>query len=274
VRVLTDSLPSLGRLGQLLLDLSDPLLNTLGEELGDFGALHGELDAQLSPDPPYKPADGGTIRDGADELVDELRELARGGRQWFNNYEQEQRERTGIRTLKVKSTGAFGYFIEVSKANLSLVPGGYTRKQTLVNSERFVTPELQEYERKVAEAEGRLSARETELFEGICVKIDAEQERLARAARAMARADVLLALAEAAAKYRWVRPQLSTADGEELLELEVEDARHPLVEQAVGERYYTKNDVYLSAESQQVLLLTGPNMGGKSTYLRMAAVLC
>ncbi len=272
LRALADSLPALEGLSILLAGSEDGLLERLGELIGEFGELHGYLDTMLSEEPPVKLSDGNVIRPGSDERVDELRSLHSGGEQWFADYEEEQRRRTGIRTLKVKQTGAFGYFIEVSKANLALVPEDYTRRQTLVNAERFVTEELGQRESAVRGAQGRLEARERELYEEILAALLAEAERLALAARASASLDVQLAMATASRRLKWVRPTL--ADSAEEQRLELEGARHPLVEQLTGERYYTKNDAWLDSTEQQIMLITGPNMGGKSTYMRMLATIC
>ena len=272
LRALADSLPALSDLGVLLSGSEDPMMLRLAELIGEFSALHGYLDTLLSEEPPVKLSDGNVVRSGADELVDELRSLMGGGEQWFADYEEEQRRRTGIRTLKVKQTNAFGYFIEVSKANLALVPDDYTRKQTLVNAERFVTDELSSREGEVRGAQGRLEARERELYDELVARLLGEGQRLSEAARASAALDVQLSMAMASKRLKWVRPQL--ADSDDVQRMELKGARHPLVEQLTGERYYTKNDCWLDSEDQQVMLITGPNMGGKSTYMRMVATIC
>jgi len=270
VRALADSLQPLGALGQLLLDCGDALLSELGDRIGDFSELTARINLTLADDPPVRLSDGNVIRGGADARVDELRDLVHGGKDWMERFQDEQRERTGIRTLKVKHTDAFGYFIEVSKANLALVPDDYERRQTLVNNERFVTDELKQRDTDMKSAEGRLLALERQLFEELIGAVATEAANLARAARSAAAADVLLSLAAVAREGNWVRPELAADDS---VRLEIEGGRHPVVERAVGDRYYTPNDCFLDQEQQQVMLLTGPNMGGKSTYLRMVAVL-
>ena len=275
VCALVSSLEPLGQLAQHMLDCGDPLLGELAGHITPVDGLHGDWHPLLADDPPVKLSDGGTIRPGADSEVDRLRGLHTGSREWFAQFEQRERERTGIKSLKVKQTGAFGYFIEVSKANLALVPEDYVRRQTLVNNERFTTEELKAREQDMQFAEQRLLAREGELFGQLCQDIAARAGELATAARAAALMDMLQSLAEVAKTRRWVRPQLLS--GGAVQRLEIDGGRHPLVEDAVGERYYTPNDCYLDTEAQQILLLTGPNMGGKSTYLRMAAtvaILC
>jgi DNA mismatch repair protein MutS len=275
VRALADSLPTLTELGRVLRDaaLCPPLsvFAGLAQALPSFAALHGEVQSTLADDPPLKLSDGGVIRPGADARIDELRALAGGSREWFVQYEQAERERTGIRTLKVKFTDAFGYFIEVGKSSAALVPRDYQRKQTLVNAERFTTPELNQHDADARSAGTQLIARERELFAALCATITQQAPALAAASRAAAALDVLLCFATLAMAHGWTRPQLS-ADGARL-RLELDDARHPLVEQAVGARYYIPNACYLDQDEQQVVVLTGPNMGGKSTYLRMVAVL-
>jgi len=274
LRALVDSLPALSNLSRLLANSGDKLLAELGMQIGNFGDMHESLDGRLADEPPVKPSDGGVIREGADEHVDRLRELVGGGKDWFSNYQERERERTGIRTLKVKQTGAFGYFIEVSKANLALVPEDYSRKQTLVNAERFVTEELKARETEMQTAEARLLKRESELLEGMLSEVTDNAGRLAGAARAAAVADVLLSLALVAREQSWARPQLAKGGAEGAgAQLKIRGGRHPVVEQAVGTRYYTRNDCYLDSQAQQIILLTGPNMGGKSTYLRMVALI-
>ena len=272
LRALADSLPALQELAHLLESEDDAMLRQLGGLLGNFIELHGCLDGLLGTEPPMKLSDGNVIRSGADARVDELRGLLGGGEQWFRDYEEQQRQRSGIRTLRVKFTNAFGYFIEVSKASQALVPDDYTRRQTLVNAERYVTEELSRREADVRGAQGRLEARERELYEELCGRLLAHADELARAARGSAALDVQLSLARSARRYRWCRPQLH--DASEGLRLELEGGRHPLVEQLTGERYHTKNDCWLDSSEQQIMLITGPNMGGKSTYMRMLATLC
>lgn len=270
VMALAESLTPLSGLVDTLSQGDPALLHTLADRVGNFGSLIFSLTERLAEEVPVKLSEGNVIKPGFDAQIDEYRELLGGGRKWEKAYEQQQRQRTGIRTLKVKQTEAFGFFIEVSKANQALVPEDYTRRQTLVNSERYTTPELSEHETKVRQAESRLGARERELFEEVCLLIDANQSQLANAARAASQVDCLLSLATVAVGDGWVKPVLD--NGEQPV-MSIEGGRHPLVEQAVGKRYYIKNDCYLSCTKQQVLVLTGPNMGGKSTYLRMAAVL-
>jgi DNA mismatch repair protein MutS len=273
LRALAGSLPRLERAGMLLGDAAPALLADIGGMLAGHAALHLQLDASLSDEPPLQPSDGGVVRAGVDATLDRLRELHSGGSAWFSEYESRLREATGIRSLKVKHTGPFGWFIEVTRAQAALVPKDWERRQTLVNSDRFTTPELREREAAAGSAQARLLARERELLEGLYAEVDGASTRLARSAWAAARLDVLTGLATLAREQGWCRAELAEAAAGQAVRVELEAARHPLVEASVGEQYYTANDCYLSSEGQQVMLLTGPNMGGKSSYLRMTAVL-
>jgi DNA mismatch repair protein MutS len=272
LRALTDSLPALDELALLLGNTADPLLRRLAELIGSFAELHAYMHGLLSEEPPVRLSDGNIVREGFDARVDELRSLLGGGEQWFRDYEEQERQRSGIRTLRVKFTNAFGYFIEVSKASQSLVPDDYTRRQTLVNAERYVTEELSRREAEVRGAQGKLEARERELYDELQNRLLGDADGLAQAARSSAALDVQLSLATTAKQLNWSRPELH--EDPEAQRLEVEGGRHPLVEQLIGERYHTKNDCWLDSAEQQIMLITGPNMGGKSTYMRMLATLC
>jgi len=275
LRALIDSLPILHQLKAQLRAQPGKQLSALGETISDFSDLHHKLDHLIADDPPVRIDESGIIRSGMDTDCDKLREILSSGKSWFSAYQQSERERTGIRNLKVKHTGAFGYFIEVSKANLALVPSEYERRQTLVNAERFITVKLKDRETEVNTAAERLYTRERELFEQALSAIANMANELANAARAASELDVLLSLAEVATEHQWSRPQLlnepASAPAESHERLELSAGCHPLVQRDVGDQYYTKNDCYLSPADQQIMLLTGPNMGGKSTYLRMIA---
>jgi len=274
LRSLADSLPALAAVVSRL--ENQPvgyleLLHDIARRLGDHAQLHRLLDSALAELPPVRLSDGTAIRAGADSRVDELRALSGGGKEWFSAYEQRLRDSTGIRTLRIKQTPAFGYFIEVSKPNLALVPDGWQRKQTLTNAERFTTPELAKRETELRNAERLLLARETELYDELCGHVSQRASELVQAARAASELDSLASLAAVARERGWVRPQLAVeGEGQHLA---ITGGRHPLVEEAVGARHYTPGDCYLDSAEQQIAVLTGPNMGGKSTYLRMVAVL-
>jgi DNA mismatch repair protein MutS len=246
--------------------LDAPLLQYLSGDLDDLADVRGHIAEALADDPPAQLADGGTIRPGYNAELDELRGLATSGKQYIAQIEARERRRTGIASLKVRFNNVFGYYIEVSKANLKGVPDDYQRKQTLVNAERFTVPELKEYETKVLGAEERILELETTIFNDVRHRVAGETRRLQQVARAVAFIDVLAGLAETAARRSYCRPVLT--EGDEIL---VRNGRHPVVE-AMGERFIP-NDLYLNNSTDRLLIVTGPNMGGKSVYLRQAALI-
>jgi DNA mismatch repair protein MutS len=252
---------------QLLSALRLKQLETDCDPLEDVASLIGRA---LKDNPPVVLTEGGLIREGYHALLDELRHISSTGKQFIAGMETRERTRTGIQNLKVKFNHVFGYYIEVSKSNLSLVPGDYERKQTLVGAERFTTPELKEYERKVLGAEERVVEIEHDLFCELRSLVGNEAGRIRKTASALAQLDCLVSLAEVAHTYSYVRPEL-TSDGEFV----IRQGRHPVIEQlgdqlAAGK--FIPNDLYLNNGSDQILIITGPNMGGKSTYLRQAAL--
>ncbi len=246
--------------------LAAPLLAYLAGDLDDLADLRALVGEAISDDPPVALADGGTIRAGYSSELDELRGLAQTSKQFIAQLEARERQQTGIATLKVRFNNVFGYFIEVSKANVRNVPAHYERRQTLVNAERYTVPELKEYEAKVLGAEERILALETEIFDTVRRTIAAETRRIQAVARAVAFLDVLASFAETAARRNYCRPVLT--EGDELL---VRNGRHAIVE-AAGERFIP-NDLYLNNSTDRLLVVTGPNMGGKSVYLRQAALI-
>src|SRR5438270_1522812 len=260
---LPDIKSGLGRLNAARLQQ----LNVLIDPLAD---LRERIDRSIVAEPPLSFSDGGVIRGGIDAELDELRDLSRNSKQYIAQIEQRERQRTGINSLKVKFNSIFGYYLEVTKANLHLVPPDFERKQTLVNAERFTTPELKRYETKVLEAEEKIVDIERRLFTELRTSIAGEAKRIRQTSLALAEADVLLALANIAAERGYARPTLDDSGVIELLE-----ARHPVVEQQVtsGAERFVPNDLLLDPQSHLVMLLTGPNMGGKSTYLRQAALI-
>jgi DNA mismatch repair protein MutS len=268
---LKQSLAVVPRLRTLLADLRAPLVTSLVAELDDLADLRATIEATLVDDAPALTRDGGFTRDGADRELDELRAISRGGKQVIAELEERERARTGINSLKVRFNRVFGYYIEVSKSNLHAVPADYHRKQTIAGGERFITPALKEYEEKVLGADERILERELEIFERLRAAVAAEAPRIQCTARAVATLDVLSALAEVAGVNNYIKPHVHDGD-----ELTVVDARHPVVERrtaAAGEPF-VPNDVTLNATGSQLVILTGPNMGGKSTYLRQTALVC
>ena len=240
------------------------VLNDAADELADVRALIGNA---LEDDPPPKVIDGGVIRDGYSTELDELRSLSRDAKQTIAAMEQEERARTAIGTLRIRFNNVFGYFIEVSKANATRVPEDYERRQTLANAERFTTPALKEYESKVLGAEERILQMESEIFSLICRQVAAETLRIQATARAVACLDAVTSLAETAVRRRCVNPSMHDGD-----EIEIINGRHPVIE-AFNEEPFVPNSVYLNNSTDRLLIITGPNMGGKSTVLRQTAII-
>ena len=215
-----------------------------------------------------QPDEGGVVRGGFSEELDKLRQASKNAKQYLADLERKERERTGIKSLKVGFNKVFGYYIEVSKPNLPQVPQDYIRKQTLVGGERFFTPELKEYESLILNAEDRIAELEGQIFRQVCNQVGAESERISASSLALANIDVFSTLAEVAVRYSYVRPKLTTDS-----EIVISDGRHPVVERSLDEGSFVPNDVYLSNGDAQLIVLTGPNMSGKSTYLRQVALI-
>jgi DNA mismatch repair protein MutS len=230
----------------------------------DVAAL---IAASIADDPPASPSNGGVIRRGFSTELDSIITAARDAKAWVANLEREERRRTGIKSLKVGYNKVFGYYIEVTNANLDAVPATYIRKQTLVNAERYITPELKEYEALILNAEERQAEVETRLFKEICQQAAARGQPLLRTARTLAQIDVAAALAEVAMRQRYVRPELTDDSA-----LEIVAGRHPVVERTLRNEPFTPNDLRLDDE-QRILIITGPNMAGKSVYLRQNALI-
>ena len=231
-------------------------------------ALHRELDRALVAEPPPTLRDGGVFREGYDAELDGILAGSRAAREWINGLEVTERERTGIRSLKVGFNQVFGYYLEISHANRELVPAEYTRKQTMVNAERYITPELKENEALVLNAKSALVAREQALFRQLCQTVTRAAPDLLAAAAAVGELDALASLAEVAEREGWVRPDLRLEPG-----IEITAGRHPLVERALGPGRFVPNSLRLDPADAQIVLLSGPNMAGKSTYLRQAALI-
>lgn len=265
---LAQSLEVLPGLKAVLSALPAARWQAIAAELGDFSALCEQIGRALVDEPPVSLKEGGLIRDGYDCELDALRRAATEGRQWLATYQQQEQERTGIRNLKVRYNQVFGYYIEVSKGQLGRVPADYQRKQTLVQAERFITPELKEYEHRILGAQERAAALECELFERLRQTILAETGRIQAAASAVAEADVLAALADRALAFRYSRPRITPGD-----RIYIREGRHPVVEQMPEAERFVPNDTLLDLSDHQILILTGPNMAGKSTYIRQVALI-
>ena len=265
---LRQSLATIPRVRALLAECQAPLVKSLVGELDELSDVRDWIEQAIQDEPPALAREGGFIRDGLDSEVDELRRISRSGKQVIAELEEQERARTGINSLKVRFNRVFGYYIEVSKSNLHAVPSDYHRKQTIAGGERFVTPALKEYEQKVLGADERIVERELELFETLRQRVAGEAPRILDSARALAALDVLAGLAETATVCNYTKPHVD--DGDELV---ATDLRHPVVERLAAGAF-VPNDVTLNASTHQLVVLTGPNMGGKSTYLRQVALLC
>jgi len=265
---LKGSIAAIPRLRMVAGDLQSPLVRSLLAEVDDLADIRDELDRGLIDEPPALAREGGMIRDGLDAELDELRTISRSGKQRIAEMEEAERTRTGINSLKIRYNRVFGYYIEISKSNLGSVPPDYHRKQTIAGGERFITPALKAYEEKVLGADERIVAREVEIFERLRGRVAADAPRIQDTARGLAALDVLAALAETASLANYTKPQIHAGD-----ELIATEARHPVVERLAPDAF-VPNDVTLDAGSHQLVILTGPNMGGKSTYLRQTALLC
>ena len=264
---LSRSLAAVPRVAMLLGECQAPLVRSLAGELDELADVRGRIEQAIADEPPALTREGGFIRDGLDREIDELRHISRSGKQVIAEMEEAERTRTGIGSLKVRFNRVFGYYIEISKSNLHAVPADYIRKQTIAGGERFITPALKEYEEKVLGADERIVGRELELFETLRQTVAAEAPRVLDTARAVAGLDVLAGLAETATACNYTKPHVHDGD-----ELAAGDVRHPVVERLAGGTFVA-NDVLLNGSTHQLVILTGPNMGGKSTYLRQVALL-
>jgi len=264
---LRQSVSVVPRLRGGLADCRAPLARSLTAQLDDVADVRDAVEATLVEDPPAAARDGGCIRDGVDPALDELRSISRDAKRRIAAMEKAERERTGIASLKVRFNRVFGYYIEVSKSNLHAVPDDYQRKQTIAAGERYVTPALKEYEAKALGADERLLDREQELFEALRKQVAAEATRIQETARAVAGLDVVAALAESAAVLNYTKPQVHAGS-----ELQIVEGRHPVVERRCRDPF-VPNDLQLDDAARQLVIITGPNMGGKSTFLRQAALI-
>jgi DNA mismatch repair protein MutS len=247
-----------------------PRWRAIASDLDEIPEVRDRILTAIAEEPPVNLADGGTIRTGYHAGLDELRDLSRNSRQYIAQIELRERARTGIQSLKVRFNNVFGYYIEISKPNLHLAPSDYERKQTLVNAERFTTPELKELESKILDAEEKMLTLEREIFQELRLFAAEHAARIRQTAAAVAELDVTCALAQVTAENRYVRPSFTDSG-----EIRIVAGRHPVIEK-LAEREalrFIPNDLYFDTESQFIAVITGPNMGGKSTYLRQAAAI-
>ncbi|MFA0776846.1 MAG: hypothetical protein PVTTEEND_000560, partial [Candidatus Fervidibacter sp.] len=245
-----------------------PLLWRIAERLHTADDLRRRLEEALVDNPPQRMTEGGIFRDGYHPELDELRYIAQHGKELIAQLEAKERERTGIKNLRVGYNQVFGYYIEVTKANLHLVPKDYIRKQTLTDVERFVTPELKQLENKVLGAEERMGQLEYQLFVELRQEVARRSGELLETGRAIAELDVLATFAEVAAKNHYTRPLVD--DGDEIV---IVEGRHPVIEQVQKDKPFVPNDCRLDNQENQLLIITGPNAAGKSTYLRQVALI-
>ncbi|PYS28911.1 MAG: DNA mismatch repair protein MutS, partial [Acidobacteria bacterium] len=261
------SLDQVPQLREALANLESSLLQVLNEACDELADVRTLIASAIEDDPPAKVIDGGVIRNGYATELDELRSLSRNAKQTIAAMEAEERARTGIGSLRIRYNNVFGYFIEVSKANATRVPPDYERRQTLANAERFTTTALKEWESKVLGAEEHILQLESEIFGLVCREVAAETSRIQATARALACLDAVSSLAETAVRRRYVRPTMHDGD-----EIEIGHGRHPVIE-VFNEEPFVPNSVYLNNSTDRLLIITGPNMGGKSTVLRQTGII-
>ncbi len=250
--------------------LKDSYCDILKEaaSLPDLSVLENLIEKAIMDDPPHTLKDAGLIKDGYSAELDEIKKAARGGKEWISNLENKERLRTGIKSLKVGFNKVFGYYIEISNSNLENVPPDYIRKQTLVNAERFITPDLKEQESLILNADERLKQMEYEIFVAIRAQAAEFTKELQLVSRLLAQIDVLLSLAQVAIENNYIRPKIGIGRG-----IRMRGARHPVVEKTIGQYKFVPNDIDLDDEENRFLLITGPNMGGKSTFMRQVALI-
>ncbi|SJZ60361.1 DNA mismatch repair protein MutS [Selenihalanaerobacter shriftii] len=265
---LKSSINVLPKVEELLNNFSVPKLQDLKGKLDILEDVHSLIEQSIQEEPPVTVREGGLIKMGYDEELDEFKKAMTEGKDWITNLEQQEKERTGIKSLKVGFNKVHGYYIEVTKANIDLVPDNYERKQTLSNSERYITPELKEKEAKILGAEEKSVELEYQLFTGIRDKVGNETKRIQKVADILARLDVIVSLAEVALNNDYSRPAVNASDV-----IEIEAGRHPVVEEMLEEENFVPNDTYADCDQDRFLIVTGPNMSGKSTYMRQVALI-
>lgn len=252
----------------LMSDFQSPLLKRLYEQLDTLDELYELIERSITEEPPLTLHDGGILKEGYNEEVDRLRKAKTDGKSWLADLEAKEREKTGIKNLKIKYNKVFGYYLEVTNSFKDMVPDYFTRKQTLANAERFITPELKELEDVILGAEDKLIVLEYELFREVRQKVADEVVRIQKTAKAVAQIDVFASLAMVAEQNNYCRPKLN-----EKGLIDIKDGRHPVVERMIQNEMFVANDTYLDNGSNRVSIITGPNMAGKSTYMRQSALI-
>lgn len=258
----------LPKIKQVLLKCDSKLLNHIYEQLDTLEDVYELLDKAISEDPPLTIKEGDIIKEGYNSEIDLLRKAAREGKAWIANLESKERERTGIKSLKIGFNKVFGYYIEVTKSNLAMVPEDYIRKQTLVNSERYITEQLKEYEELILNSKEKLQELEYNIFCKVRNQVIDEIPRLKHSAYYLAMLDVLVSLAEVAYKNNYVKPEIMLND-----EINITDGRHPVVELTLKDELFIPNDTHINCKDSLISIITGPNMAGKSTYMRQVALI-
>ena len=253
---------------QLVKSFSTEEMQCIYEDMDDLRDLYTLLESAIVEEPPLAMKEGGIIKDGYNEDVDHFREAKTKGKSWLAELEAEEREKTGIRNLKIKYNKVFGYYLEVTNSFKNMVPEYYTRKQTLTNAERYITPRLKELEDMILGAEDKLYALEYELFVNVRNTISREVERIQRTAKAIAKLDTYISLALVASRNNYVRPKINTKGV-----IDIKNGRHPVVEKMIPNDMFIPNDTYLDNSKNRVSVITGPNMAGKSTYMRQTALI-
>ncbi|MEK6647350.1 MAG: DNA mismatch repair protein MutS [Candidatus Firestonebacteria bacterium] len=264
---LSSSLKIIPVIKEKLKDVQSWVLKEISVNLDPVTEIVELVDKGITEEPPFTIKEGGVIKNGYSEELDKLRQISKGGKDWITALEDKEKKRTGIGSLKVRFNSVFGYYIEITKSNLSLVPADYIRKQTVVNAERFITPELKEYESVILGADEKINNMEYEIFCEIRDKVAGFANRIQDNAKLVAILDACSSLAEVALKYNYIKPKVNESDT-----IVVKNGRHPVIERLSSESF-VPNDVYLDSDTNQILIITGPNMAGKSTYLRQVALI-
>ncbi|MBO7177061.1 MAG: DNA mismatch repair protein MutS, partial [Clostridia bacterium] len=268
LRAVAATIRILPELKALLENCTSDEMRRIYEEMDTLADLYVCIDEAIVADPPFSVREGGMIADGYHEEIDRLRSIMTNGKDYLEQMAEEERDKTGIRTLKVSYNKVFGYYIEVSKSFIDQVPDRYIRKQTLSNCERYITQELKDLESTILGAADRICSYEYDLFQQIRSHIAENSARIQKAAALLATADAYLSLATVAARNQYVRPDVDMTDV-----IDIRDGRHPVVEQFVRDSYFVPNDVLLDTSANRLLLITGPNMAGKSTFMRQVALI-
>lgn len=252
----------------LINEVKSDELSAIRQELDPLDDIEALISASIVDDPPFSVREGGLIREGYSDEVDYLNQVMKNSKGIMSELEEREKEATGIKNLKIGYNRVFGYYIEVTRSQLELVPDRYIRKQTLAGAERYITDELKSTEATILGAADKLSSLEYELFRDICAKVQSQTERIKTSASNLAKLDVYISLAEVACTNNYVRPEVDPGSS-----IEIKDGRHPVVEKFVSDNYFVPNDTKLDTETNKLMLITGPNMAGKSTYMRQVALI-